>query len=923
MRGGSVVQLLVFAAFTALCLLADRTVRALFRVLRENRGGRFWCLGGKQEGQRWILWMLPVCFALGILRMGVEMRPALLERVLEQQEKECLPVSAKGRLKEKSVKNGMVTLVLGDVEILVKAPMGGVLGEDAGEASGEIFTLPRVMISVKAGLVNGDETGASAGERGGGDADRGDFDSGEYGGGVSGGRSGSLLPGMLLQISGDAELFDGPHNPGEFDYRLYCRSKKLRVRIRADAVRITDQRVSPNQKLTELVRTQVTEILELLCSPEDAGIYQALLLGDQTRIPEELRKLYQKSGIAHLLAVSGLHMSLIGMGLYGVFRRFGLGYSRSGLLSGAVLLFYGGLTGFGPSVVRALIMIFCSFTASHLGRTYDLLSAMALSLFLLVFDAPYQLFAGGVQLSFAAVASVGCGNELERLRRLQLQARRQEEKAGAEEAERAEKADRNTLVNLKTGIGASVMKKLAGALWISLCIQIGTYPILLYHFFEFPVYGLLLNLVVLPLMAYVVGSGLCAVSLGVLARAAVAVGISHIYAGTAVIRFLGMAARASVGPGHYLLSGYRWLCEGSLRLPFHTLTAGRPPLGRIVLYYLIIGLILGWGILRRVFDEAWGIKYGRSQSGISDQNHMRSKISGRKRRLYSGGLLVFCILLLAVRPVSGLEVDVLDVGQGDGIFLETRELKLLVDSGSSQLKSLGANRLTPFLRSRGVSRLDYVFVTHGDLDHVSGIRYLLEEGEIAVDRLVFSCLSREDETCEELAELQRGRGGQVFYMKAGQAISGKKHRRGKNDDGTLHLKCLYPSQDNTASDKNDQSLVLLAAYGDFSILLTGDLEIEGEEQMLNLFPERPPGKIMVLKAGHHGSKSSTSEELLYWLRPQAAILSYGEGNSYGHPSKEVVERLENLDITMWNTADSGMISVRTDGKKASITGFKE
>lgn len=905
MRGGSVVQLLVFAAFTALCLLADRTVRALFRFLRENRGGRFWCLGGKQEGQRWILWVLPVCFALGILRMGVEMRPALLERVLEQQEKARLPVSAKGCLKEKSVKNGMVTLVLGDVEILAKVPMGGVPGEDTGEPPGEVFTLPRVMISVKEELVNGDETGASVG------------------------RSGSLLPGMLLQVSGDAELFDGPRNPGEFDYRLYCRSKKLRVRIRADEVRITDQRVSPYQRLTEFVRTQVTEILELLCSPEDAGIYQALLLGDQTRIPEELRKLYQKSGIAHLLAVSGLHMSLIGMGLYGVFRRFGLGYGRSGLLSGAVLLFYGGLTGFGPSVVRALIMIFCSFTASHLGRTYDLLSAMALALFLLVFDAPYQLFAGGVQLSFAAVASVGCGNELVRLRRLRLQARRQEEKAGAEEAERAEKAeraeeaDKNTLLKLKTGIGASVAKKLAGALWVSVCIQIGTYPILLYHFFEFPVYGILLNLIVLPLMAYVVGSGLCAVSLGVLARAAVVAGIPHMYAGTAVIRFLGMVARASVGPGHYLLSGYRWLCEGSLRLPFHTLTAGRPPLGRIVLYYLIIGLILGWGILRRVFEEAWEIKYGRIQSGINDQNHMRSKISGRKRRLYSGGLLVFCILLLAVRPVSGLEVDMLDVGQGDGIFLETRELKLLVDSGSSQLKSLGANRLTPFLKSRGVSRLDYVFVTHGDLDHVSGIRYLMEEGEIAVDRLVFSCLSQEDETCEELAELQRDRGGQVFYMKAGQAISGKKHRRGKNDDGTLHLKCLYPSPDNTASDKNDQSLVLLAAYGDFSILLTGDLEIEGEEQMLNLFPERPPGKIMVLKAGHHGSKSSTSEELLYWLRPQAAILSYGEGNSYGHPSKEVVERLENLDITMWNTADSGMISVRTDGKKASVTGFKE
>lgn len=886
------MRLLVLAALMVSFFLVDMAVRALSRFVNENREGRFLCWNEKRRGTWLSLWLLLLLYIAGILRMGAEMQAVPLEKVLMRQETGRLPVSVEGRLKEKSVKNGMVTLILKEVKVQTAAPTDGEGQDGGGTETGETFSLSSVMISAKKGMERGGAGGAREGAaREGAD-------------GLS-----RLIPGMVLQVSGDAELFDGPSNPGEFDYRLYCRSKKLRVRIRAEELRVMDQQVSPYQKLTELVRTQVEELLGLLCSPEDAGIYQALLLGDQTRIPEELRKLYQKSGIAHLLAVSGLHMSLIGMGLYGVLRRLGLGYGRSGLLAGAALLFYGGLTGFGPSVVRALIMIFCAFTASHLGRTYDLLSAMALSLFLLVFDSPYQLFAGGVQLSFAAVASVGCGTELERRYRLRQRRKRQEEKTGGEDPPASVKA--------AAGVGTGAVNKLAGALWISVCIQIGTYPILLYHFFEFPVYGILLNLIVLPLMTYVVGSGLCAVSLGMVARAASAVGASRFHGGMSLLALLDVTARASVGPGHYLLSGYRRLCESSLRLPFHTLTAGRPSLGRIVLYYLIIGLILGWGMLR----------CGSLLPG-------RSAADGRNQRFCSVGLLVFCILLLAVRPVSGLEVDVLDVGQGDGIFLETREWKILVDSGSSQLKSLGENRLTPFLKSRGITKLDYVFVTHGDLDHVSGIRYLLEEGEITVERLVFSCLSREDETCGELAALQQGRGGQVLYMEAGQTVSGTKKngmKAGKEDGrkdgrkggyGTLSLDCLYPSPDSQASDKNDESLVLLAAYGDFSMLLTGDLESGGEEQLLRLCPERPPGKIMVLKAGHHGSKSSTSEELLIWLRPQAAFLSYGEGNSYGHPSEDVVERLQNFGVTMWNTADSGMISVRTDGKKASVAGFK-
>lgn len=758
----------------------------------------------------------------GLFRMGQELKPWPLETLLAQEKR--LPVKAVGRLVEEKTKNGMVTLILSQAALHLPG----------GEGGGE-FHLPCVMVSLKEEDLRREDTQDLQDTRDTRDAQEEALREGSWEG---------AAPGMTVSVSGQAELFEGPRNPGEFDYRLYNRSKKLRVKIRGRDAALTDRRVPPYRRLINVTRSKAEAVLEQFCEPEDMGIYRALLLGDQTLLSGEVRELYQESGIAHLLAVSGLHVSLIGMGLYGLLRRFGIGYGGSGALAGAVLLFYGGLTGFGPSVFRALAMILCAFLASYLGRTYDLLSAAALSLFLLVFHSPYQLFAGGVQLSYGAVAAVGLGNEISR-----------------------------------------GWNRKGKTLWISFCIQIVTYPILLYHFFQFPVYSILLNLIVLPLMAYVVGSGLCAVFLGALAQQAAVLAPLSVLGGAAASLF-GRAAVGALGTGHYLLQFYRLCCELSLKLPFHTLTPGRPALLKILFYYLFLAVIF--------YNVGAVLKKSGRRGGV---------------RLLSACLI--CVLFLAVNPHFGFEADILDVGQGDGIFLEAGGRRILVDCGSAQLKNVGKNRLVPFLKSRGITHLDYVFVTHGHLDHISGIRYLLEDGEIPIDLLVFSCLSREDEACAELAGLQEKAGGRFAFMEAGQSIT----------SGRLALTCLYPAPTDRADDKNDQSLVLLASYGEFHLLLTGDLEEDGEEQLLEEHKDILPQEITVLKAGHHGSKTSTTRELLDRLKPGAAILSYGEGNTYGHPSKEVTDRLKRLGIPAWETARSGMISIWTDGGRMKIKGF--
>lgn len=235
---------------------------------------------------------------------------------------------------------------------------------------------------------------------------------------------------------------------------------------------------------------------------------------------------------------------------------------------------------------------------------------------------------------------------------------------------------------------------------------------------------------------------------------------------------------------------------------------------------------------------------------------------------------------------------------------------ILVDGGSTQLKKLGEQRLEPLLKSRGIRKIDMAFVSHGDQDHISGLMWLLEEDTgIEIGRLFLPLPGKGEEIYEKLESAAARKGVKADYICAGDLIQ----------SGKLSLSCLYPYRDTLSSDRNGHSEVLLAEYGDFSMLLMGDLGTEGEAEIAEVWDEKK--QVQILKAGHHGSSTSSSELFLDTVRPQIAVLSYGKDNSYGHPHPEVIERLEERGIASWATEEQGMITVRTDGKELEIQGF--
>lgn len=683
-----------------------------------------------------------------------------------------------------------------------------------------------------------------------------------------------LLPGMKLLCMGELESFEPARNAGEFDYRLYYRSRHICCRMSAKKAEITDRSADPLKAAAYSFRERAREALKQFCTEKDAGLLSAVLLGDKTQMDEEINDLYQKNGIAHLLAVSGLHVSLIGMGLYRLLRRLGLGFGWAGVWSGGLLFLYGTMTGFGPSVFRACLMLACSFAASYLGRTYDLLSAMSLAAICLSLENPFVIFTGAFQLSFGAVFAIGwAGKEL--------------------------------------SDGLECKKEWENALAVSLAIQLVTGPIVLYHFFEYPLYGIFLNFLVIPLMTYVVGAGIAGLLMGMagislLAAAAGAGTLSG--AAAAAGRLLELGAVGSMGTCHYIFAWYEMLCRLTKRLPGSSLILGRPESWKLAAYYGILAVLL-------LFLGSRGRKRAetgeRTKAGEMMEKDREAAAKDRfMDRIKIWGCLSSLIVFLLYRSVSGLRIDFIDVGQGDGILLETKKQVVLVDGGSTQLKKLGEQRLEPLLKSRGIRKIDMAFVSHGDQDHISGLMWLLEEDTgIEIGRLFLPLPGKGEEIYEKLESAAARKGVKTDYICTGDLIQ----------SGKLSLSCLHPYSDTLSSDRNGHSEVLLAEYGDFSMLLMGDLGTEGEAEIAEVWDEKK--QVQILKAGHHGSSTSSSELFLDTVRPQIAVLSYGKDNSYGHPHPEVIERLEERGIASWATEEQGMITVRTDGKELEIQGF--
>lgn len=638
--------------------------------------------------------------------------------------------------------------------------------------------------------------------------------------------------GNIIYVSGNAKAFEGAHNPGNFDSRSYYAKQGLYAYVWSETVKVLSNEVSVMEEGLFRIRQKWRACILRHLGKRQGGVMTAMLTGEKSDMEDEVKKLYQRNGISHILAISGLHISFLGLSLYELLRRVGGSYKVAGTIACVVVVLYVQMIGMPISALRALCMLLIRIGADFCGRVYDMATAFLVSAVLLVAVQPCNLSDAGFLLSYGAIAGILVMTPVVK-----------------------------TLLPEKC-------RRLSG-LVTSLSVFLVLFPILLYFYYEVSVYSLFLNVIVVFMMTILLGIGMLA-SIGCL--------VADLLGG-----FLFLPCRL-------ILTIFEKIAVFFDRLPFSTIALGQPSLPWMVSYYLCLLTVV-------LFVCVW------------------KKECRRHGPYFLLLFMAFWLIQKGAHDTKGMcEVTFLDVGQGDGIVLRGPEGKTyLVDGGSSDVSGVGEYRLIPYLKSQGIDRLDYVFVSHGDKDHISGVEELLsspDEG-VAIDALVLPAGYEEDEALLRLQELAESNNTYVGVIKPGMQIA----------EDQLTISCVWPEVDigGTIQDGNEKSMVLDVRFGSFSMLLTGDVEGAGEDALKEKIKAHDGYDI--LKVAHHGSKNSSCEEILDVIRPKLAIISAGRENDYGHPHQETIDRLGKWTSNIYSTAVSGAITVKSDGKTVSVVGF--
>ena len=657
--------------------------------------------------------------------------------------------------------------------------------------------------------------------------------------------------GSMIAVEGKVSYFKEARNPGEFDARSYYRILGVDYRLYDAKVLQESSDYSVYQETLYGIRCYFEGIYDLVLPAKTASVMKAMVLGNKAGLDQDSKQLFQKSGIAHVFAISGLHITLLGMGLYKLLRKMQLPRLISLCLPIGMMIAYGDMVGMSSSAYRAVFMFIMRMLARVFGRTYDALTSLAMAAVLILIEQPLYLYHTGFLLSFGAILGVGCLSENIRVDRI-------------DEAKRSMKS--------------RLVYKIKSALCGSLCIFLVQFPIMLCAYYEFPVYSFLLNLIIIPAMTFVMAAGILCLVFGSL----------PFMAGLVAAKLAGLVCQL-------LLSGFEWLCTASLKLPFADWIVGRPDGWRICVYFALILLLYGMNRYVRNLSK-------RSASGKT----------GADKGLPFGlkaVIIVVAVLLVSNAPVDGAAVTFLDVGQGDCIWVESaRGEHFLIDGGSTSQEKVGTYTIMPYLKYMGVSRLDAVFLTHLDRDHISGVMEMLEEDTgVVIGRVCISNAVPEDEAYERLVELCQAREVPIYRLKAGDSISAY----------NMEFEVLHPSDGYQAASRNACSLVMKLSIKDskdgdsFEALLTGDVEADGEYAVADeLAKSREKAGIDLYKAAHHGSRSSNTEELINEAKPHFAIISCGEDNSYGHPHAEALKNFQNVGSRILMTKDTGAIMIK-------------
>ncbi|MEO6908869.1 MAG: DNA internalization-related competence protein ComEC/Rec2 [Abditibacteriaceae bacterium] len=592
-----------------------------------------------------------------------------------------------------------------------------------------------------------------------------------------------------------------------------------------------------------------------------AQLMVAMVFGDGalgTPLPPLVRNNFRAAGLTHLLVASGTQVSLMVLMISGVFKLFGLRRFPwlLFLLLLILLAIYALLVGGAASIWRAFIAGICVTVALLLGRPIDILSLWCFAAVALLAIDPLQIFDLSFQLTFGATwGLIVIAPAIFKLIH-----------------------DRYKSTFTRGIITVGVY---------TIAAQLAVLPMLVYHFGKFSLAGLGTNFVGIPIAGMLVGTGIIGVAVPWLAWP------------NALMTQIVLKMTALAG-------SLDWVQQRGITFS----------LPGIVAFYLTLMMLPSWEEVKLIGHDEW-------HTWLSRQGQRWHGINWLHVGVWSLALIaVFWAGSLALHRNAGLNVALLDVGQGDSIFIQTPSGRsILIDGGTineNEHGKVGDSVIVPYLQAHGVKRLDAILLTHSDSDHCNALDEVMNEVPVGLfldesgtrepsGKIVDPSLDKTDywilrkEAAAHRVPRKLAQAGQILQL----------------GDG-VQLQILEPMRP-ILDSSNNHSMVAKLIYGKTSVLLTGDMEAEEEDQLVHRGVNL---QCTILKVGHHGSATSSTATFLQAVHPAAAIISCGRYNPFGHPATSTLERLKKLNIPWFRTDLQGTIEIQSDGEKCWIKTFR-
>jgi competence protein ComEC len=657
----------------------------------------------------------------------------------------------------------------------------------------------------------------------------------------------------------------GFHNPGGFSYERYLAFERIHtigfLSVKNAYLKIGEGFKNPILLQVEAWRDHIRDFLEKKADPPSSNIFQALVLGEQENIPEEVKEHFILTGTAHLLAISGDQFGIVAFLSFSLLIWI-LKRSEFLLLSISIkklaasitipcIVLYAFIAGGGISVIRAMIMLITFLFSILFGRERNLLHTLTLAAFLILIFSPPSLFDVSFQLSFLAVLSI-----LYLVPRI-LEGLRKEEPSLPSE----------------TTWKKSIWKYIKISLVVTAVASFGTAPFVALHFNRISPIGLVTNLFVIPWVGFVIVPLSLASSILSFFFTPFATFLLNINSFITLILLRVLAFLAS--------------------FPFASLFVSTPTTLEIALFYSLLFLTV----------------------------HLKKKEAARYLFI---GLCVVLVLDFAFWNLKGLfqknlTMTFIDVGQGDSILIEfPKGKRMLIDGGGlyGDRFDIGKNVIAPFLWNKKIPRIDYLVLTHPDPDHLKGLNFVASHFSIgqfwdnglrgdseSYFQLVETLLSKKVErfSLNEKTPLQIINGVQISFLNPPGKLESR--RVGRN-----------------TSFFNNHSLVMKLQFKNMRVLLAADIEKEVEYRLMR---EGYSLRADILKIPHHGSSSSSTPLFLERVKPTYAVLSVGERNIGRLPHPEVIKRYQQIGTRIFRTDQQGAITVVTDGEKIEVRPFRD